>query len=81
MHDGRSQDRTGIDYVMVYIHPKLFMELAGLKEIVKFSSLIVYNRILKQGILNLVQAVFAHKDESLCYELLAVLADHFPKLK
>ncbi|MDU5947021.1 MAG: AraC family ligand binding domain-containing protein, partial [Paenibacillus macerans] len=67
VHDGRSQDRTGIDYVMVYIHPKLFMELAGLKEIVKFSSPIVYNRRLKQSILNLVRAIFGNQDEALCY--------------
>ncbi|KFN08166.1 MAG: helix-turn-helix domain-containing protein [Paenibacillus macerans] len=81
VHDGRSQDRTGIDYVMVYIHPKLFMELAGLKEIVKFSSPIVYNRRLKQSILNLVRAIFGNQDEALCYELLAALADHFSEIE
>ncbi len=77
VHDGRSQDKTGIDYVMVYINSKLFLELIGKKDVVKFSSPIVYNRRLEQSILHLVNAVFTIADESLCSELLLALADHF----
>ncbi|MBU7320519.1 AraC family transcriptional regulator [Paenibacillus oleatilyticus] len=77
VHDGRAQDKTGIDYVIVYIHPKLFLEMLEKKDVMLFSSPIVYNRRLQQGILNLVHAIFSNKAESLCSELLLALADNF----
>ncbi|MFM1654599.1 AraC family transcriptional regulator [Brevibacillus sp. B_LB10_24] len=77
VHDGGAQDKTGIDYVMVYINPKLFLEILGKKEIVRFSSPVVYNRRLEQSILNLIHAIFTHEDESVCSELLLALGDHF----
>jgi len=46
VHDGRSQDKTGIDYVMVYINPKLFLEILGQKDMVKFPFPIIYNHRL-----------------------------------
>lgn len=81
VHDGRSQDKTGIDYVMVYIKPALFLELVGKKDVVKFSSPVVYHRELEQSLLNLAHAVFSGKDEALCSELLLNLADHFSHIE
>jgi len=46
-HDGMAHDKTGIDYVMVYIKPKLFLEILEEKDIVRFSSPIVYNYSLQ----------------------------------
>lgn len=77
VHDGKSQDRSGIDYVMIYIDPGQFLDLIGKKEVVKFSTPIVYNQKLKQSILNLVQAIYNDQDEGICSELLVALADHF----
>lgn len=76
-HDGMARDKTGIDYVMVYIEPKLFLEILEKKDIVCFSSPIVYDYRLEQRILNLVDAVISGKDEALCSELLLVLVDSF----
>lgn len=77
VHDGRSQDKTGIDYVMVYINPRLFLEILEKKEMVRFPSPVVYNRRLEQSILTLVNAVFSDKDESLCSEILLAVAENF----
>ncbi|MEL7656991.1 MAG: AraC family ligand binding domain-containing protein, partial [Bacillota bacterium] len=76
-HDGMAHDKTGIDYVMLYIEPKLFLELLEKKEIHRFSSPIVYNKRLQQKILNLSYAILNEKDEALCSELLLSLADGF----
>ncbi|KUO58674.1 MAG: AraC family transcriptional regulator [Gracilibacter sp. BRH_c7a] len=76
-HDGMAHDKTGIDYVMVYIEPKLFLEILGKKDIVRFSSPIVYNHGLQQRILNLSCAILSGKDEALSSELLLSLADSF----
>ncbi|TGE35608.1 AraC family transcriptional regulator [Desulfosporosinus fructosivorans] len=76
-HDGMAHDKTGIDYVMVYIEPKLFLEILEKKDIVRFSSPIVYNYRLQQRILNLSCAILGGKAEALCSELLLSLADSF----
>lgn len=81
VHDGRSQDKTGIDYVMVYISPKLFLEILEKKDIVKFTSPIVYNRRIEQSILSLINAIFSGKDEYLCSELLLDLAGNFSQIE
>jgi len=76
-HDGRSHDKTGIDYVMLYIEPKLFLKILKKKDIINFSSPIVYNYRLEQSILNISNAILNSKDEALCSELLLSLADNF----
>lgn len=80
-HDGRSQDRSGIDYVMIYIHPKLFLEMLGRKDMVHFNTPIVYHAGLRQSILNLTKAIFSGRSEALCQELLLGLADHFSEVE
>lgn len=76
-HDGMAYDEAGIDYVMLYIEPKLFLEIIEKKNIVRFSSPIVYNYRLEQRILSLSNAILREKDEALCNELLLSLADSF----
>jgi AraC-like DNA-binding protein len=73
-HDGMAHDKTGIDYVMLYIEPTRFSELLEKKDI-RFSSPVVYNKTLQQKIINLSYAVLSEKDEALCNELLLSLAD------
>ncbi|MEK3732424.1 MULTISPECIES: AraC family transcriptional regulator [Paenibacillus] len=77
VHDGRAQDRSGIDYVMIYIQPGLFLDLLGKKDIVKFDAPIVYNRRLEHSILSLVRAIFSDQDEAVCSEMLIRIAHHF----
>ncbi len=76
-HDGKARDKTGIDYVMLYIEPKLFLELLEKKDMVSFSTPIVYDYKLEQKILNLSNSVLREKDEALCSELLLSLSDNF----
>lgn len=76
-HDGMAHDDTGIEYVMLYIEPKLFLDILEKKDIVRFSSPIVYNYRIEQQILSLSNAILTGKDESLCSELLLSLADSF----
>ncbi len=76
-HDGRSYDKAGIDYVMLYIKPELFAEALGKEDGVRFSAPIVYNYRLERSILNLTNAIFGGRDEALRSELLVELADSF----
>jgi AraC-like DNA-binding protein len=75
-HDGMAHDKAGIDYVMLYIEPKLFLEASEKKEIVRFSTPIVYDHRLEQRILSLSNAILSEKDEALCSELLLSLTDN-----
>lgn len=77
VHDGMSHDASGIDYVMLYIQPELFLEMLDKKDIIKFSSPIVYNRSLEQSIRNIINAAFNNDDEMFLNELLLDLAKHF----
>jgi len=75
VHDGWAQDKTGIDYVMLYIEPKLFIDIFGKNKTVRFSSPIVYNYCLEKSILSLADAILSGKDEALCYELFLSLTN------
>ncbi|MEH7294690.1 AraC family transcriptional regulator [Priestia megaterium] len=74
-HDGMAHDKTGLDYVMLYIEPKLLLEVIEKKDIVRFSNPIVYNHRLEQRIVSLANAILSEKDEILCSELLLSLTD------
>lgn len=74
-HDGKAHDKAGIDYVMLYIDPTLFLEIIEKKDIVRFSSPIVYDYKIEQQILSLSNAILTEKDEAMCSELLLSLAD------
>lgn len=75
-HDGMAHDETGLDYVMLYIDPQLLLEASEKKDIVRFSTPIVYDYSLKQKIVSLSEAILNDKDEALCSELLISLTDH-----
>ncbi|WP_410514954.1 AraC family transcriptional regulator [Paenibacillus sp. BR2-3] len=74
-HDGNSYGKEGIDYVMLYIKPDLFLEVLGKKEWVRFTSPIVYDDKLAQCICSLNHAIQNGKEESLCSDLLLTLVD------
>lgn len=74
-HDGMAHDKTGLDYVMLYIEPELLLEVIEKKEIVRFSDPIVYNYRLEQRILRLAHAILNKQDEALCNELLLSLTE------
>ena len=78
IHDGNAHDREdGLDYIMVYIKPELFLKALGKKDIIKFPEPIVYDRKLAQDVLMLSSAVLNQKDEALCNELLVNVTNNF----
>lgn len=75
-HDGMAHDHeAGLDYVMLYIEPQLLLEVMEKKDIVRFSTPIVYDYRLEQRILSLSNSILSEKDEALCSELLVSLTD------
>ncbi len=74
-HDGMAHDDAGLDYVMLYIDPQLFLEVSEKKEIIKFSTPIVYDKILQQKVIRLANAILNKKGEAVCSELLLSLTD------
>jgi AraC-like DNA-binding protein len=75
-HDGMAHDHeTGLDYVMLYIKPQLLLEVMERKDMVRFSTPIVYDYRLEQRIVSLSNAILSEKDEALCSELLVSLTD------
>lgn len=78
IHDGMAKDyKEGLDYVMLYIKPELFLEGLEKKEIVKFSNPIIYDEKIKNDILNLNSAIINQKDEAFCSELYLKFIDNF----
>ncbi|MEN2768233.1 AraC family transcriptional regulator [Ornithinibacillus xuwenensis] len=75
-HDGRAHDDTGLDYVILYIDPDLFLEIIEERDVVRFQTPVVYDYSLRQKILNLSHAILSDKDEALCNELLVTLIDN-----
>ncbi|RXY99884.1 AraC family transcriptional regulator [Fictibacillus sp. S7] len=74
-HDGMAHNRNGLEYVMVYIDPELLLEVAEKKDIVCFSTPIVYDFELEKRVLNLANAILGEKDEAFCSEQLLALSD------
>ncbi|QDR81242.1 AraC family transcriptional regulator [Sporomusa termitida] len=77
IHDGRAHDSSGLDYVMLYIEPRLFLDILGKKDMVRFAAPVVYNQALRNSILNLSNAIQREEDKVLCSELLLSLVDNF----
>lgn len=77
IHDGRAHDSSGLDYVMLYIEPRLFLDILGKKDMVRFTTPVVYNQALRNSILHLSDAIQSDEDEVLCSELLLSLVDNF----
>ena len=78
IHDGNAGHyKEGLDYVMLYIKPELFLEGLEKKDIVRFSSPVVYDEKIKHDILNLSSAILNQKDEVFCSELYLNLIDNF----
>lgn len=63
-HDGMAHDETGLDYVMLYIDPQLLLEISEKKDLVRFSTPIVYDYELEQSVLRLSHAILNEKDEA-----------------
>lgn len=78
VHDGRSGHyKDTLDYVMLYIKPQLFLDALEKKDVIKFSSPIIYREKLKKDIINLSSAILTQEDEILCTELYLNLIDNF----
>lgn len=80
-HDGMAHDKTGLDYVMLYFEPELLLAAIEKKEILRFSTPIIYDARLKERILSLSDAIMSEKDEALCNELFINLTDSLVQTK
>ncbi|MFF2888562.1 helix-turn-helix domain-containing protein [Paenibacillus sp. NPDC057967] len=80
-HDGMAYDKSGLDYVMLYIDPELLLEATDMKAAPRFLTPIVYDSRLEQHILRLSDAILKGRDEALCSELYLSLADHLVQTK
>ncbi|MEW9700026.1 AraC family ligand binding domain-containing protein [Paenibacillus sp. SI8] len=74
-HDGMANDESSLDYVMLYIEPQLLLEVIEKKDIVRFSTPVVYDSRLEQRIRSLSHAILSEKEEALCSELLLSLTE------
>lgn len=81
VHDGMAHDKTGLKYMMLYIEPEVFLELLESKQVVRFSSPVIYNFRLEQSIRKLANAVIHAADQSLCDELLVAFANTFSNVE
>ncbi|WP_318503877.1 AraC family transcriptional regulator [Bacillus sp. T3] len=75
-HDGMAHDAVGLDYIMLYVEPQLITEVTEKKDIIRFSTPVVYDYRLQQRILRLSNAILCEKDEALCIELFLSLTDN-----
>jgi AraC-like DNA-binding protein len=80
-HDGMAHDRTGLDYVMLYIEPQFLLGVIEEKDFPRFSTPIVYDVRLEQRIVSLSDAILSGKDEALCSELFVALTDSLVQTK
>jgi AraC-like DNA-binding protein len=80
VHDGMAQDKTGLKYLMLYIAPEVFSELAETKNSVRFSAPVVYDTGLEKNIVSLANAILSACDDSLCSELLVAVGTHFSRI-
>lgn len=74
-HDGMAHDELGLDYVMLYFDPQLLLQVIEKKDIIRFSTPVVYDYQLQQKILRLSSAILNGEDETLCSELFLSLTD------
>ena len=74
-HDGMAHDDTGLEYVMLYIEPRLLLEALDQRDMILFSNPIVYNKNIQYQIMNLAKAVFKQENEHICDDLFLKLAD------
>ena len=76
VHDGRAQEKSGLDYQMAYISPALFADVSGKPDVARFTEPVVYDRRLRNAILSLIRAVFSETDDDACADLLFQLVNH-----
>lgn len=74
-HDGWAHDKEkGLDYVMVYVDPKLIADI-GKKDIVRFPTPVVYDSSLARNITNLANVILNEQDEAWSSELLLTILE------
>ncbi|WP_449241855.1 helix-turn-helix domain-containing protein [Desulfovibrio sp.] len=73
-HDGAAGDREGIDYVMLYVPAPVFAEAAGLRDTLRFSESVIYDRRAASALRAFARAALDGRDEAFCTELLLAAA-------
>jgi AraC-like DNA-binding protein len=70
-----SHDKSGIDYVMLYVKPEKFLQIIDKKEIVKFRDQLVYNKILQKSILDVASSILSGANENISNDLIVNLGE------
>ena len=75
VHDGMAHDKSGLEYIMLYIEPSLLLDVTERKEAIQFATPIIYDNKLESDIYGLDNAVFYEKEEEIVDEQLIKLVD------
>lgn len=75
IHDGRSYQHQGLEYLMLYIDTDLMQKITLSKDEISFRHPIVNNKQLRNTIVSVWQAIFTEQDEALITDLLLDLND------
>ncbi|QKF58207.1 AraC family transcriptional regulator [Aliarcobacter lanthieri] len=67
------------EYILLLIKPQLLLEAMEQKDIIKFSSSLIYNEKLKEDLLKLSNAVLTQQDELFFSEQFLKVVDNFTK--
>ncbi|WP_415712936.1 AraC family transcriptional regulator [Maridesulfovibrio sp.] len=70
LHDGCSGDKTGLEYVISYIPRQLFESISGRKDVLKFSSPIIYDRKMAENIVRMTRSIETGHGSLLISELI-----------
>ncbi|WP_153723524.1 AraC family transcriptional regulator [Sporosarcina cascadiensis] len=76
LHDGAAHNEQGLDYIMLYLEPRLLLEAMEQKDYIYFSTPVIYNHNIQQHVMNLATAVLTEADECICDDLLFNLAEN-----
>lgn len=52
-HDGMEENNSFLDYVMLYIKPKLFRQILDIKDTATFSDPVIYNENIRNKVINI----------------------------
>ncbi|GAK00668.1 AraC family ligand binding domain-containing protein [Geomicrobium sp. JCM 19055] len=81
VHDGRAHDKNGLEYIMVYISPKMLTEAIGVNDGFKFTEPVIYDKVIQSLITQLTYGIFHQHSEIRCLELLTELASQLNPMK
>lgn len=75
VHDGMAHDKSGLEYIMLYIEPAVLLDAAERKEAIQFTTPVIYNSKIESDVYHLANAIFHENEEEIVDEQLIKLVD------